>query len=138
MPTDVLSAETMSENSSLRVSTINDLHSDESGFDIGPETVANFELILASAKTIIWNGPLGVCEISLFTKGTQAIALAVRNRTKSGAISIIGGGDTASALKATGLNEGFSHISTGGGASLQLLSGKKLPAFEILNTYDQN
>jgi phosphoglycerate kinase len=92
-------------------------------------------MILSSANTIIWNGPLGVCEIPSFSTGTESIASIVRDRTEDGAISIIGGGDTSSALKNSGIAEGFTHISTGGGASLQLLSGKELPAFEALKEY---
>ena len=95
----------------------------------------NFELLLSNNKTIIWNGPMGVCEIPAFSTGTQAIASAVREQTKEGAVSIIGGGDTAAALKNYGITEGFTHISTGGGASLQLMSGKQLPALEVLNEY---
>ena len=78
---------------------------------------------------------MGVCEIPSFSTGTQSIASIVRDRTEDGAISIIGGGDTACALKNSGIAEGFTHISTGGGASLQLLSGKELPAFEALKEY---
>ena len=78
---------------------------------------------------------MGVCEIPSFSTGTQSIASVVRDRTEDGAISIIGGGHTASALKNSGIYEGFTHVSTGGGASLQLLSGKELPAIEALKVY---
>ena len=135
LPHDVVSAKEMSAEASWRVANLDELESDEAGFDIGPETVLNYELILSSANTIIWNGPMGVCEIPSFSTGTQSIASIVRDRTEDGAISIIGGGDTASALKNSGIYEGFTHISTGGGASLQLLSGKELPAFEALKEY---
>ena len=135
LPYDVVSAKEMSSKAPWRVSNVDDLESDEAGFDIGPETVLNYEFILSSANTIIWNGPLGVCEIPSFSTGTESIASVVRNRTKNGAISIIGGGDTASAIKNSGTDEGFTHISTGGGASLQLLSGKNLPALEALKIY---
>ena len=95
----------------------------------------NFEILLTDMQTMLWNGPMGVCEIPAFSTGTQAIACAVRNRTEEGAISIIGGGDTASAIKNIGIGDGFTHISTGGGASLQLMSGKQLPALEALQEY---
>ena len=135
LPHDVVSAPEMSQQAPWQVSSLDQLDSNDSGFDIGPETALNFELMLSDANTIIWNGPLGVCEIPSFSTGTQSIASVVRDRTENGAISIIGGGDTASALKQSGINEGFTHISTGGGASLQLLSGKELPAFEALKVY---
>ena len=92
-------------------------------------------MVLSNAKTIIWNGPLCVSEIPAFSTGTQAIASTVIDQTEDGAISIIGGGDTASSLKQYGLDVGFTHISTGGGASLQLMSGKQLPALEALKEY---
>ena len=111
------------------------MQNNEASYDIGPETTIEFEMVLSNAKTIIWNGPLGVSEIPAFSTGTQAIASAVIDQTEDGAISIIGGGDTASALKQYGLDQGFTHISTGGGASLQLMSGKQLPALEALKEY---
>jgi len=135
LPHDVVSAKEMSAEAPWRVAILDELSKDEAGFDIGPETALNYELILSSANTIIWNGPLGVCEIPSFSTGTQSIASIVRDRTEDGAISIIGGGDTASALKNSGIAEGFTHISTGGGASLQLLSGKEMPAIEALKEY---
>jgi len=135
LPHDVVSAKEMSADAPWTIKKLEDLKIDEAGFDIGPETVLNYEFILSSANTIIWNGPLGVSEIPSFSTGTQSIASIVRDRTEDGAISIIGGGDTSSALKNTGIAEGFTHISTGGGASLQLLSGKILPAFEALKEY---
>ena len=131
----MVSSKEMSSNAGCRVSTIEELKSNEVGFDIGPETSLNFELMLSKAKTIIWNGPLGVCEIPSFATGTQYIASVVRERTKAGAISIISGGDTASALKNSGIQDDFTHISTGGGASLHLLSGRELPALEALKEY---
>ena len=135
LPEDVVSSVNMSTESPYRVSDLDKLRQDEVGFDIGPQTTLKFELLLSSAKTIIWNGPLGVFEIPSFSTGTQCIASAVRNRTEEGALSIIGGGDTALALKNSGIRNGFTHISTGGGASLHLLSGKDLPAFEALKIH---
>jgi len=132
LPNDVVASTKMSEEVPWRVSSIEQLRKDEAGFDIGPETALNFELIISSANTIIWNGPLGVSEISPFSTGTQSIASVIRDRTLDGALSIIGGGDTVSAINNSGNHGGFTHISTGGGASLQLLSGIELPAFKAL------
>ena len=135
LPVDVVAAPEMDHDAPWRVAVLDELEDHEFGFDIGPETAMNYELLLTDANTIIWNGPMGVCEIPAFATGTQAIASAVRDETEDGAVSIIGGGDIASALKEMGLNDGFTHISTGGGASLQLMCGKQLPAFEALYEY---
>ena len=132
LPTDFVCAKNLSGESSWRISSIENIKNDEFGYDIGPETSMNFQMILSKAKTIIWNGPLGVTEIPAFSTGTQAVASTVIDQTNSGALSIIGGGDTASALKSYGLINGFTHISTGGGAFLHLLSGKVLPGIESI------
>ncbi len=102
------------------------------GVDIGPETVKAFSEQIAAARTIVWNGPLGVFEIKPFDKGTVAVAHAVADATDAGAVSIVGGGDSAAALVQSGLGGRVSHISTGGGASLAFLEGKPLPAVEAL------
>jgi len=132
LPTDFVCAKNLSGESSWRISSIENIKNDEFGYDIGPETSMNFQIILSKAKTIIWNGPLGVTEIPAFSTGTQAVASTVIDQTNSGALSIIGGGDTASALKSYGLINGFTHISTGGGAFLHLLSDKVLPGIESI------
>jgi phosphoglycerate kinase len=102
------------------------------GLDIGPETVAKFSQELGRAKTIVWNGPMGVFEMPAFANGTLGIARAVAAATSSGATSIIGGGDSVAAIHAAGLADKISHISTGGGASLEFLAGRKLPGVEAL------
>jgi phosphoglycerate kinase len=102
------------------------------GLDIGPETVAIFSAELARAKTIVWNGPMGVFEMPAFAKGTLEIARAVAAATANGATSIVGGGDSVAAIHAAGLADKVSHISTGGGASLEFLGGRKLPGVEAL------
>jgi len=135
LPLDAVAGPKLSDDAAWRVASLDELKNNEAGYDIGPETTMEFEMVLSNAKTIIWNGPLGVSEIPAFSTGTQAIASAVIDQTEDGAISIIGGGDTASALKQYGLDKGFTHISTGGGASLQLMSGKQLPALEALKEY---
>jgi phosphoglycerate kinase len=99
------------------------------GLDIGPKTVAAFEQVIAGAKTVIWNGPMGVFEMPPFDKGTVALAKAVAT---SGAISVVGGGDSEKAIKSAGVSDKISHISTGGGASLEFLAGIELPGVAAL------
>jgi len=100
------------------------------GLDIGPETSKQYAQILASAKTVVWNGPMGVSEMPPFDAGTKAVAQAIAD---SGATSIIGGGDSAAAIQQLGFAEQVSHVSTGGGASLAMLEGKKFAAVELLD-----
>jgi phosphoglycerate kinase len=99
------------------------------GVDIGPKTIGEFAKVIASAKTIIWNGPMGVFEKPPFDKGTVAIAKAV---AESGAVSVVGGGDSERAVKSAGVADKISHISTGGGASLEFLAGVTLPGVAAL------
>jgi phosphoglycerate kinase len=103
------------------------------GVDIGPKSIERFSRVIKSAKTIIWNGPLGIFEIDKFSKGTLEIAKFVAETTDEGAISIVGGGDSIAAVKKANVNEKISHISTGGGASLKFLEGKKLPGITVLH-----
>jgi len=110
-----------------------DIEADWQGMDIGPETRKLFAEKVAGARTIVWNGPMGVFELPPFDEGTKAVALAVAEATDKGARSVIGGGDSASAVEKLGLTERVSHISTGGGASLEFLEGKKFKCLEILD-----
>ena len=103
------------------------------GLDIGPKTVEDYKREILAAKTIVWNGPMGVFEIKPFDRGTLAVAEAVAAATSQGAISIIGGGDSAAAVEGAGLADKMTHISTGGGASLEFLEGKPFKAIEVLD-----
>ena len=105
---------------------------DQMGLDIGPETIAAYKAEIAKAKTIVWNGPMGVFEMPAFAKGTLEVAKAVAAATTAGATSIIGGGDSVAAVHQSGVAKQISHISTGGGASLEFLGGTKLPGVEAL------
>ena len=102
------------------------------GLDIGPKTIDTYRQKIAAAKTIVWNGPMGVFEMPIFAKGTLEVARAVAAATDNGAISIVGGGDSVAAIHQSGVAEHISHISTGGGASLEFLGGHKLPGVEAL------
>ncbi|MHC4981897.1 MAG: phosphoglycerate kinase [Planctomycetota bacterium] len=110
-----------------------DIPADLMGMDIGPKTVKAFGSAVAGAKTIVWNGPMGVFERDAYATGTGAIAEAVAKATDAGAISVIGGGDSAAAVEQMGLEERMTHVSTGGGASLTYLEGKPMPPIEVLD-----
>jgi phosphoglycerate kinase len=101
--------------------------------DIGPKSVATFRDFVERAKTVLWNGPMGLFEIDDFADGTRGVARAVADATRRGAVSIVGGGDTAAAVAEAGLADAVSHVSTGGGASLEFLEGKVLPGVAILD-----
>ena len=127
LPTDHQVVDSFDPLNSRRVMPIDFTNTGLVGLDIGPESSALFAAALEGAKTIIWNGPMGMFEEKPFDEGTIAIANAVAEATDSGAFSVVGGGDSVAAINQTGLSERISHISTGGGAALELLSGNELP-----------
>ena len=129
VPIDVVVANEFSADATATIKSIRDVGEDELILDIGPDTSKHFATILASAGTIIWNGPVGVFEFDQFGDGTKAIAEAI---AKSNAFSVAGGGDTLAAIDKYGVADDVSYISTGGGAFLEFVEGKKLPAVEIL------
>ena len=112
-------------------------HSDWIGVDIGPKTITDIVNCLSEANTILWNGPMGVFENPVFAKGTMAVAKSAAERTQKGALSLIGGGDSVAAVEQLGLADAFTHVSTGGGASLEFLEGKILPGVAVLKKNEE-
>jgi phosphoglycerate kinase len=133
LPVDVVVADEFSNESPSETVSVDNIPADKMGLDIGPETIKLFEAELLKSKTIVWNGPMGVFEMDNFAKGTFAVAKALAQATKNGAVTVIGGGDSAAAISKAGLESKVSHVSTGGGASLEFLEGKILPGVAALN-----
>ncbi len=133
LPVDVTIADKFDNDAQIRQVSVDEIPADWMALDIGPRTIELFSQKILAAKTIVWNGPMGVFEMPNFAKGTRAIADALAEATKSGATTIVGGGDSAAAISQFGLDDEVSHISTGGGASLEFLEGKKLPGIEALS-----
>lgn len=133
LPTDIVSADKFAPDANATTVSIENIPADGMGLDIGPDSVKVFQAALADCKTVIWNGPMGVFEFDKFAAGTEAIAHTLAEIGKTGAITIIGGGDSVAAVEKVGLADQMSHISTGGGASLELLEGKVLPGIAALD-----
>lgn len=133
LPTDHKTVDSFDPLNSMRVMPVDFTNTGLVGLDIGQETAIIFEKALADAKTIIWNGPMGMFEEKPFDTGTIAIAEAVAKATENGAFSVVGGGDSVSAINQAGLADKISHISTGGGAALEFLSGQELPGVSSLD-----
>jgi phosphoglycerate kinase len=133
LPSDCVIADKFDNSASIQTVNVRAIPPDWQGMDIGPETVKYFSDEIEGAKTVVWNGPMGVFEMKKFSEGTTAIARALADVTKSGATTIVGGGDSAAAVVQAGLEKSVSHVSTGGGASLELLEGKVLPGVAALN-----
>ena len=133
LPVDIVVAEKFAADSPPETVAADRIPADKIGLDIGPESVRRFTTLLSNAATVFWNGPMGVFEFPAFAAGTKGVAEAIAAATGKGAFSVVGGGDSAAAVRALGIPEGdFSHISTGGGASLEYLEGKTLPGIEVL------
>ena len=130
LPVDCVIAEDISAEAETKIVTVQEINAKWKGLDIGPATITLFTEVISNAKTIIWNGPMGVFEIDAFGRGTSALAHSVAN---SYAITIVGGGDTDVAIHKAGESDRITYISTGGGASIELLAGKSLPAIEALD-----
>ena len=130
LPVDTVNALEIKKETKDRTCLVNEIQEEEIGLDIGPKTVELFKKYINKSKTVIWNGPMGYFEIEKFSKGTKAICEILKN---SNCYVIVGGGDTASAVINFGYKDAFKHISTGGGASLELLEGKDLPGIRIIN-----
>jgi phosphoglycerate kinase len=135
LPVDIVVAEKFAADSPAETVDADRIPEGRMGLDIGPGSVQRFSALLSNAKTVFWNGPMGVFEFPAFAAGTKGVAEAIIGATAKGAFSVVGGGDSAAAVRQLGLGEdGFSHISTGGGASLEYLEGKTLPGIDVLNT----
>jgi phosphoglycerate kinase len=135
VPVDIVVADKFAADATPETVAADRIPEGKMGLDIGPGTVQRFTTLLSNAKTVFWNGPMGVFEFPSFAAGTKGVAEAITAATGKGAFSVVGGGDSAAAVRQLGLDEaGFSHISTGGGASLEYLEGKKLPGLEVLES----
>ena len=132
LPVDVVVAEEFSNDSPVETVSVDNIPSNKMGLDIGKESIKLFKNELRKSKTIVWNGPMGVFEMDNFAEGTMEIAKTLAEATSNGAVTVIGGGDSAAAISKSGLEKQVSHVSTGGGASLEFLEGKTLPGVAAL------
>ncbi|MFI6998556.1 phosphoglycerate kinase [Nocardia sp. NPDC050175] len=133
LPRDIVVANKFAADADSKVVPAHEIPDGWMGLDIGPESTSRFAALLTEAKTVFWNGPMGVFEFESFAAGTKGVAEAIVTATGKGAFTVVGGGDSAAAVRALGLpDDGFSHISTGGGASLEYLEGKELPGIAVL------
>jgi len=135
LPVDHVIAREMKKGTEVKICNIKETPDDWMGLDVGPVTVDNYSKEISAARTIFWNGPMGVFEIPPFERATLSLAHFVSEATKRGATSVVGGGDSVAALHKAGLSEYITHVSTGGGASLELLGGRSLPGIEALSNH---
>jgi phosphoglycerate kinase len=126
-------AASLDDKGNARAVKRDQIPADQAMYDVGPDTIAAFGKVISSAMTVLWNGPMGVFETPPFDKGTRAIADAMAKATEKGAITVVGGGDSAAAVAEANLESKMSHVSTGGGASLEFLEGKVLPGVAALD-----
>lgn len=136
LPGDLVAATEFNADAENKVVALDGIPEGWMSLDIGPESVKKFDEVIASSKTVFWNGPMGVFEMEAFSKGTAGVAQSIIDATaKNGSFTVVGGGDSAASVRLLGLDEeGFSHISTGGGASLEFLEGKELPGVKVLES----
>jgi len=132
LPVDHLSADAFSNDAQTQVSAPG-VPGNWMGLDIGPETISQYQHILTQAKTVVWNGPMGVFEMANFAKGTIAVAEALAAATRNGGLTVVGGGDSVAAISQAELDDDVSHVSTGGGAMLEFLEGITLPGVAALS-----
>jgi phosphoglycerate kinase len=132
LPQDVVIAREIKPGQKIGTVDVSNIPPDAIGVDIGERSISDIKSLILNAKTIVWNGPMGVFEIDDFSKGTDEIAKAIAEATDKGVISIVGGGDTVAALEKFNLKSKMSHVSTGGGASLEFLEGRELPGVKVL------
>ncbi|MER3328070.1 MAG: phosphoglycerate kinase [Candidatus Kapaibacterium sp.] len=132
LPTDIVAAKEFSNNTEFDNVSIDNILKDRMGLDIGTESTKHYAKLIENSNTVLWNGPMGVFEMDNFSKGTIGVAEALATATSRGANTIVGGGDSVAAIRKLGFEDKVSHISTGGGASLEFLEGKKLPGIEAL------
>jgi phosphoglycerate kinase len=133
LPVDVVVADEMSAEAEAEVRPVEDIPATKMALDIGPETVENFKTRVKGTALVVWNGPMGVFEVEQFARGTRALAEALAELAEDGTEVVIGGGDSAAAVGQAGLTERMTHVSTGGGASLEMLQGDELPGIAVLD-----
>jgi len=134
LPVDCVIADRLANDAQRKVVPVSKIPDGWRGLDIGPDTVKVVNMAVRNAKTIVWNGPMGVFEMPNFANGTLEVARLLADATKAGATTIVGGGDSAAAVTQAGFEKSISHVSTGGGASLEFLEGKTLPGLAALDT----
>jgi len=132
IPVDVIAANDFANDADTQISPVNEIPDGWQGLDAGPKTLENFKEVILQAKTILWNGPVGVFEMENFSKGTIAVGNFIDEATKNGAFSLVGGGDSVAAVKQFGFENKVSYVSTGGGAMLESLEGKTLPGIAAI------
>jgi phosphoglycerate kinase len=132
LPVDSLNADKFENDANTKVSAVDAVEDGWLGLDIAEKTIAQFSTVIENSKTILWNGPMGVFEMEKFSKGTTAVAKAIAASTAKGAYSLIGGGDSVAAINKNGLADKVSYVSTGGGAMLEYMEGKKLPGITAI------
>ena len=132
LPVDNIAADNFDNDANTRVTSIDDVPEGWMGLDIGPDTIKNYQEVIQNSKTILWNGPMGVFEMSNFQNGTKSVALAIADVTSKGAYSLVGGGDSVAAVNKYELKDKVSYVSTGGGAMLEYIEGKELPGIKAI------